>query len=258
MDRVKSADGCTIAYDKVGAGPAVVLVTGGSVDRTSNAGLAAELASDFTVYNYDRRGRGDSSDMPEYEVQREVEDIAAVLKAAGGSAHLYGTSSGAALAMEAAASGLPILKLALWEPPYILPDRPKPPADTPKIFKDLVDAGRRDEAVEFFMAKVVGLPPEFIEGAKQSPFWQSQVKIAHTLTYDAQVMAGYNIPTERAKAVKVPTIIIDGDASFDFMRETADALAELIPNAQRRRLPDQNHAVDSAVLAPVLKEFFTG
>ena len=165
MDTVTSRDGTTIAFDRLGDGPPVVLVCGGSTDRTANAGLAAELASEFTVYNYDRRGRGDSGDSPLYAVEREVEDVWAVVEAAGGSVNLYGTSSGAALAMEAAASGLPIARLAMWEPPYSVRGRPDLPADTASVYRRLVEAGRRGEAVEYFMAKVVGLPQEFVAGS---------------------------------------------------------------------------------------------
>jgi pimeloyl-ACP methyl ester carboxylesterase len=258
MPKVTSRDGTTIAFDRLGDGPPVVLVCGGSTDRTANAGLAAELATDFTVYNYDRRGRGDSGDTPPYAVQREVEDIAAVIEAAGGSANLYGTSSGAALAMEAAASGLPVVKLAMWEPPYSVGGRPDLPTDTASIYRELVAAGRRGDAVEYFMAKVVGLPPDFVAGARQAPFWAQQEALAHTLAYDATIMGDYGVPMERAKAVPVPTIVIDGSASFGFLGETADALAALIPNARRRTLEGQQHNVDPAVLARVLKEFFAG
>jgi hypothetical protein len=258
MHTVTSRDGTTIAYDRLGDGPPVVLVTGGSVDRMSNAGLAAELATDFTVYNYDRRGRGDSGDTPPYAVEREVEDIAAVIGAAGGSANLYGTSSGASLAMEAAVSGLPIVKLAMWEPPYSVGGRPDLPDDTSKVYTELVEAGRRGDAVEYFMLKVVGLPPEFAASARQAPWWAQQEALAHTLAYDAKVMGDYTIPVERAKAVPVPTIILDGGASFGFLGETADALAELIPDARRRTLEGQQHNVDPAVLAPALKEFLAG
>jgi pimeloyl-ACP methyl ester carboxylesterase len=256
MTTVTSRDGTPIAFDRLGEGPPVVLVCGGSTDRTANAGLAAELATDFTVYNYDRRGRGDSGDTAPYAVQREVEDIAAVIGAAGGSASLYGSSSGAGLAMEAAASGLPVTKLALWEPPYSVQGRPDLPADTASVYRELVADGRRGDAVEYFMAKVVGLPPEFVAGARQSPFWAQQEALAHTLAYDATIMGDYSLPTERAKAVGVPTVVIDGGASFGFLAETADALAELIPDAQRRTLPGQQHNVDPAVLGQVLKEFF--
>ena len=130
LHRVTSADGTSIAYDRLGAGPAVVLVSGGSTDRMANAGEASVLASEFTVFNFDRRGRGPSGDTQPYAVAREIEDIAAVIEAAGGSAHLYGTSSGAALALEAAAAGLPVTKLALWEPPYFVDPSARPPLDS--------------------------------------------------------------------------------------------------------------------------------
>src|SRR5512132_645909 len=150
MDTVTSRDGTTLAYDRLGDGPPVVLISGGSVDRTSNAGLAEQLADSH---------RGDSGDTPPYAIQREVEDIAAVIEAAGGSAHLYGSSSGAGLAMDAAAAGLPIVKLALWEPPYNVNGRPDLPADTASVYRELVEAGRRGDAAAYFMAKVVGMPP---------------------------------------------------------------------------------------------------
>ena len=212
MQTVTSPDGTVLAYDLMGSGPAVVLLPGGSVDRTSNAGLAAELANDFTVYNLDRRGRGDSTDTLPYAVAREIEDITAVIVAAGGSAHLYGSSSGAALAFEAAAAGAPVAKLAMWEPPYFLDPRPEL-ADAARVFHDLVAAGKRDEAAEYFMGSVVGMPAEFVAGARQSPWWPGQVKIAHTLEYDATVMGDYRIPEDRARSVTVPTIIVDGGAA---------------------------------------------
>lgn len=258
MGNVTSKDGTTIAFDLLGEGPPVVLVCGGSVDRTSNAPLATLLASTFTVYNYDRRGRGDSGDTAPYAVEREVEDIGAVIAAAGGLACLYGTSSGAALALEAAASGLPIEKLALWEVPYILEGRPRPPADTAKIYTDLVAAGRRGDAAEYFMAKVVGMPAEFVAEARNAPWWPSQEALAHTLAYDATVMGDYSLPTQRAASVKVPTLVMDGGASFGWMGETANALAKVIPHAERRTLEGQEHNVAPEAMALVLTEFFKG
>src|SRR5690349_1605140 len=168
-----SKDGTTIAYDRLGTGPAVVLVSGGSVDRSSNAGLADQLATGYTVFNYDRRGRGPSGDTQPYAIQREIEDIDAVIEAAGGKAHLYGSSSGAALALLAAAAGSPVDKLALWEPPYIVDEsRPKPDPNTAQIYRDLVAQDRRGDAVEYFMAKVVGMPEEFVASASSQPWWQ--------------------------------------------------------------------------------------
>jgi pimeloyl-ACP methyl ester carboxylesterase len=258
MDRVTSKDGTTIAFDRMGGGAPVILVCGGSTDRMANAPVATLLAPHFTVLNYDRRGRGDSGDTPPYAVEREVEDIAAVIDAAGGSGFLYGTSSGAVLALEAEASELPVTKLAMWEPPFILDESRRPPADTATTYRELVAAGRRGDAVEFFMSKVVGLPPEFVAGARKAPFWAAQEALAHTLAYDATIMGDYSLPTERAAAVTVPTLVMDGGASFGGMGEAAQALADVLPRGQRRTLEEQEHNVDPNVLVPVLVEFFAG
>jgi pimeloyl-ACP methyl ester carboxylesterase len=258
MEKVTSRDGTTIAFDRLGEGPPVILVCGGSVDRMSNAGVAALLASDFTVFNYDRRGRGDSGDTLPYSVEREVEDIDAVIGAAGGSAHLYGSSSGAGLALEAASSAVPLTKLALWEPPYILDPNFRPPADQVERYDRMIAEGRRGDAVEYFMSKVVRMPPEFVAQARTQPWWAATEALAHTLAYDATVMGDYSLPVDRAAAVKVPTIVIAGGASFPFMRETAQALAEALPDGQIRTLEGQEHNVAPEVIAPVLKEFFAG
>jgi pimeloyl-ACP methyl ester carboxylesterase len=256
MNKVSSSDGTSIAFDQTGEGRPVVLVCGGSTDRTANAPLAALLGTDFTVFNYDRRGRGDSGDTAPYAVEREVEDLEAVISEAGGSAFLFGTSSGAALALEAAASGLPITRLALWEPPYVPEGVPRPPVDTATTFTELVAGGRRGDAVEFFMTKVVGLPPEFAGQARNAPFWAMQEALAHTLAYDATIMGDYSLPSERAASVKVPTLVIDGGASFDWMSDTAQALADTIPDGQRRTLEGETHDVAPEALASVLKDFF--
>lgn len=256
METVTSRDGTTIAFDRMGEGAPVILVSGGSVDRSSNAQLAALLTADFTVLNYDRRGRGPSGDTPPYAVQREIEDIDAVIAAAGGPAHLYGTSSGAALALEAAASGSSITKLALWEPPYILDENNRPPADQVEQYERMLAEGRRGDAAQYFMEKVVGMPPEFVADARSAPWWPAQEALAHTLPYDATIMGDYSLPSARAAKVTAPTLVIDGGGSFGFMAETADALADLLPHGQRRTLAGQEHNVDPAVLAPVLREFF--
>lgn len=258
MEQVTSKDGTTIAFDRLGEGPAVILVSGGSVDRSSLAALADLLAQRFAVFNYDRRGRGPSGDTPPYAVEREVEDIDAVVEAAGGSAYLFGSSSGAALALEAARQ-LPnrITKLALWEPPYIPEGFPRPPADTAKTFSDLVAAGKRGDAAEYFMAKVVGMPPEFVAQARSSPWWPAQEALAHTLAYDATIMGDYSLPTERAAQVTIPTLVLDGGASFPFLHPTAQALAAALPNGRQQTLEGQSHDVAAEVLAPALTEFFT-
>jgi pimeloyl-ACP methyl ester carboxylesterase len=223
----------------------------------ANAPLAELLAEHFTVFNYDRRGRGDSGDASPYAVEREVEDLDAVIEAGGGSAFVYGTSSGGALALEAAASGLAITKLALWEPPFSLDESSRPPQDQVERYNEMISAGRRGDAVEYFMTKVVGLSSEFVAHAKNAPFWQAQEALAHTLAYDATIMGDYSLPVERAASVTAPTLVMAGGESFPFMRETAQALADVIPDAQRRILEGQEHNVDPSALAPVLVEFFT-
>lgn len=256
LQSVTSKDGTSIAFDRLGSGPRVVLVSGGSVDRSSNAGLAEQLARDFTVFNYDRRGRGPSGDTQPYAIDREIEDIDAVIGAAGGSAGLYGSSSGAALALLATAAGSPVTKLALWEPPWILDETRRPPADTATTYRKLVAQDRRGDAVEYFMSKVVGMPDEFVASAKSQPWWPWQEALAHTLAYDAEVMGDYSLPVDAIKRVTVPTIVLVGAASFDFFGPTARAISDVLPGAEVTTLEGQEHNVDPTVLAPVLAEFF--
>jgi pimeloyl-ACP methyl ester carboxylesterase len=257
IDSVTSKDGTIITYDRMGQGAPVILVNGALVDRQSNLPLAEALKQHFTLFNYDRRGRGTSGDTPPYAVEREIDDIDALIGAAGGSAFLFGFSSGAALALEAAASGLAIRKLALWEPPYILEgSRPPPPVDNAKTLIDLVAAGRRGDAVEFFMLKIVGLPPESVSDARSQPSWSALEAIAHTLVYDTTILNDYSLPIVSAARVKMPTLVSAGGADFPWMRESAQALAELIPDAKTHFLDGQGHGVDPSVLAPVLIEFF--
>jgi pimeloyl-ACP methyl ester carboxylesterase len=189
-------------------------------------------------------------------VQREVEDLEAVIGAAGGSAFVYGTSSGAALVLEAAAAGLAITKLALWEPPYIIDPAMRPPSDTAETFERLVSEGRRGDAVEFFMANVVGMPAEFVSQARSQPWWGATEALAHTLAYDARVMGDYSVPVDRAGLVTAPTLVLVGGASFPFMQETAETLAKRFPNGEIRTLEGQSHDVAPQVIAPALTEFF--
>jgi pimeloyl-ACP methyl ester carboxylesterase len=255
IQNVTSKDGTRLAVEIAGSGPAVVLVTGGSVDRSSNAGLAAALAGQFTVYNYDRRGRGDSDDTAPYAVAREIEDVEAVITLAGGHAHLYGSSSGAGLALEAAAAGASVDRLVLWEPPYNLDPAGRPPADTVEQLDRMVSEGRRGDAAEFFMTQMVRLPAEFVAYARTQPWWAAQEAIAHTLAYDARVMGDYSVPTETAARVTCPTLILTGGASFAFFRPTAEALVAAMPDARAEVLEGQEHNVDPAVLGPAMAEF---
>jgi len=260
VKKTPSKDGTLIAFDREGQGPAVVLVCGGSTDRMmANAPLAAQLAPHFTVFNYDRRGRGDSADTPPYAVEREVEDLDAIIREAGGSASVYGTSSGAALALIAAERGLAITKLALWEPPFMVDDTtPRPPADQAETYNRLVAAGRRGDAVEYFMTKVVGLPAEFAAQARNAPWWPGQEALAHTLAYDAIIMGDYSLPVERAASVTAPTVVIAGGASPAWLRSTARKLADTLPHSQYRMLEGQEHNVSPEAIAPVLVEFLSG
>jgi pimeloyl-ACP methyl ester carboxylesterase len=259
LNYVTSRDGTRIAFDRLGDGPAVILVSGGSVDRQSNASVAAILANDFTVFNYDRRGRGPSGDTPPYAVEREIEDIDAVVAEAGGTAYLYGSSSGAVLALFAAEQ-LPgkITRLALWEPPFILDPNARPPADQVEQYNTMLAEGRRGDAAQYFMEKVVGMPAEFVASARSQPWWAANEALAHTLAYDATIMGDYSLPVDRATAVSIPTIVLDGGASFGFMGPTADALSKVLPRGQRRTLAGQEHNIDPNVLSPALKDFFAG
>jgi pimeloyl-ACP methyl ester carboxylesterase len=258
MERVTSKDGTTIAFERLGSGPPVVLVCGGSVDRTADAAIAQELASHFTVFNYDRRGRGDSGDTLPYAIEREVEDIDAVIGAAGGSAFLWGSSSGAVLALIAAESAAPITKLALWEPPFVPEGVPRPPEDQVSQYETMIAEGRRGDAVEYFMTKVIGMPAEVVAGARTQPWWAATEALAHTLAYDARIMGDYSIPNDLVASVKVPTMVIAGGADFPWMRQTAETLAAALPDGQVRILVGEGHDVDPGVLAPVLTEFFNG
>jgi pimeloyl-ACP methyl ester carboxylesterase len=259
LQHVTSKDGTDIAYDRLGAGPVVILVSGGSTDRQANAGLAAELARDFTVLNYDRRGRGDSGDTLPYAVEREIDDIAALLDAEGGGAAIYGTSSGAALALEATRVLQPrITKLVMWEPPYFVDPAARPPLDTVETYDRLVGEGRRGDAVEYFMTQVVRLPQEFADFAKTQPWWPGQERIAHTLAYDGRVMGDYLIPVAKAGEVTVPSIVIVGGASFGFFGATAEALAAALPNGSSTVIEGQEHNVAPEAIAPVVRSFLTG
>ncbi len=261
MRKVMSKDGTPIAFDQSGQGPALILVAGALCARLSWSGseLAKLLAPHFTVYNYDRRGRGDSGDTRPYAVTREVEDIEVLVDEAGGSAYLYGHSSGGALVLEAALQlGEKVKKLAIYEVPYN-DDRETQWAWRAYIqqLTELLAANRRGDAVALFM-QYVGTPAEQIEGMRHTPAWPQLEAIAPTLAYDHTAILGndLSVPIERAAQVRVPTLIINGSASFPFMYGTARTLSKAIPHAQLRTLEGQDHAPADDVLAPVLIEFF--
>jgi pimeloyl-ACP methyl ester carboxylesterase len=258
MQTVTSKDGTTIAYDKSGQGPALIVLSGGPLDRSADAPVATLLAPHFTVYNYDRRGRGDSGDTPPYALDREFEDLEAVIATAGGSVFFYGSSGGGILGLEAVARGLAITRLALWEPPFVVDDsRPPVPADYKQQLTELLSAGRRGDMVELFMTRAVGLPAEFVAPMRAAPGWPAMEKVAHTLVYDATLTGDFSLPTERVASVTVPTLVIDGGQT-PWLSNAARAVAETLPGARRRTLDGQPHNVAPEAVAPVLVEFFAG
>jgi pimeloyl-ACP methyl ester carboxylesterase len=261
MKNVQSKDGTAIAYDQTGEGPAVILVDGALCYRAFGPmeGLSALLKPHFTVYRYDRRGRGDSSDTQPYAVEREIEDLEVLIKEAGGSAFVYGISSGAALALEAAPKlGDRIKKLALYEPPYNSDDTARRASrEYTRQLRELLATNRRGDAVALFM-KLVGMPADQLEGMRLAPMWPMLEAVAPTLAYDDAVLGeDGSVPTGRAASVAVPTLVMNGGASYAFMHDTAEALAKAIPNAKHRTLEGQTHEVAAEVIAPALVEFFT-
>jgi len=261
MSTVTSKDGTKIAYDKQGSGPAVILIDGAMCYRGFGPmpELAKLLAPHFTVYTYDRRGRGESSNGLPFSVEREVEDIDALIQAAGNTAYLAGVSSGGALGLEAAIRlGDKVKKLAIYEAPYNsdVNSRQEWKAYTAQLRK-LVAENKRGDAAALFMT-FVGTPAEMIGGMRQSPMWPMFEAVAPTLIYDTTELGleDRSVPVERAATVKVPVLAMNGGAGFPFMKDTADALAKAIPHAQRRILEGQRHDVSNEVLAPVLIEFF--
>lgn len=261
MKKVQSADGTKIAFDQLGKGPALILVGGALEQRamdSETAQLAPLLAQHFTVLHYDRRGRGESTDTQPYAVEREIEDIEALITEVGGSAFVFGISSGAALAMEAAIKlGDRVKKLAMYEAPYNSDEAAMLAWKAyRKQLAEVLAQGRRGDALALFML-LVGMPPDHLDGVRQHPMWPMWEAVAHTLAYDAAIMGeDASVPTERAASVAVPTLIMDGSASYPFMHITAMALANAMPNAEHRTLEGQTHEVAASVLAPVLVEFF--
>ena len=260
MSKVLSKDGTAIAFDKLGHGQPVILVDGALCSRAFGPlpNLAKLLAPHFTVFNYDRRGRNESGDKAPYAVQREVEDIEALINESGGSASVFGTSSGAALGLAAAANKLNIKKLALYEPPFIAGRRVgrSAPPDSEAQLRRLVDQGRRADAVKFFMVDMVGMPAIFTYIMRMLPVWPKLKAVAHTLPYDAAVLGDFSLPRERAASVAVPTLVMGGEKSPVELRGAVDAVAQTIPGAKLQMLKGQTHNVDVKVLAPVLVDFF--
>ncbi|MCR8643791.1 alpha/beta hydrolase [Paenibacillus sp. N1-5-1-14] len=266
MNTVISKDGTKIAYDKVGQGPALILVTGAFSYRKfpATVQLATLLSDKYTVYSYDRRGRGDSGDSSAYEVEREIEDLEAVIDAAGGSANVWGLSSGAVLAVHAAASGLNITKLALHEPPFVVKstDR-KVPEDFLAQVSGLIAANKRAEAIKYFMTKGMGAPGFIVTMMRLMPsVWKNLMAVAHTLPYDAAVadgfMEGKPLPKHLWKSITLPTLVMEGTESPIGLRNGAQSIASVLPNAQLVSKKGLGHtkALNAKLIAAELKAFF--
>ena len=263
MEKVRSKDGTSIAYDRLGIGPALILVTGAIAHRSDAASVATRLSHEFNVYAYDRRGRGDSGDTQPYAVEKEVEDIDALISSAGGSTYLFGHSSGAVLAMEAARL-LPIRvkKLVVYEPPFIVEgSRPPFPEGLAAQLIDLLSKGRRSDMLELWMAQV-GTPEQYITQMRQQPGWHAMEAVAPTLLYDLTIMkgsmTGHPLPPElvqRLASIKALTLVLAGGASPDWARYGARAAAQAIPGSEYRVLEGQTHGVSDDALVPVLVEF---
>jgi pimeloyl-ACP methyl ester carboxylesterase len=256
MPTVISRDGTAIVHDVVGDGAPVVLIGGALSDRRAAAPLARVLGADLRVAAYDRRGRGDSGDTPPYAVEREIEDLAAVIDAVGGRASVYGHSSGAALALAAAAAGVPITRLVVFEPPFAVGDRPAGPVDLVEELRTQLDAGRRGEVVERFMTDAVGLPPQAVEQTRQSPAWPAIEALAHTILYDLQIMGDNRPPDAVLASITIPTLALGSTASPAWLQDAVTATAARVPGATSRLLDGSFHTVPPEDLAPALLEFF--
>jgi pimeloyl-ACP methyl ester carboxylesterase len=261
---VKSKDGTTIAHERCGKGPVLVLVASALADRSGAGRLASLLAPSFTVINFDRRGRGKSGDTKPYAVAREIEDIEALIDKAGGKAALFGSSSGAALALEAADKlGSKVSAVALFEPPFIVDDtRPPISQDFFEKVGSLVAADRRSDAVALFMSKGIGVPDDMVAQMKQAPMWPAMEKLAHTIPYDGAILknlqSGKPLPARRWKSIAARVLVIDGEQSPPFLRNAATAVAGVLPGARRETLPGQDHSVvltAPEALVPVLTGF---
>jgi pimeloyl-ACP methyl ester carboxylesterase len=249
-----SRDGTRIAFEKAGRGPALVIVSGALSHRAGAKPLAGRLTDHFTVYTYDRRGRGESNDTKPYAVDREVEDLGAIVEQAGNEAYLYGVSSGAALALQGAMTLGPtkVSKLALYEPPFGQEERAF--NEQKDRVNQLVQTGKPGDAAAFFLS-AIGTAPQALEDMKRSPAWEGIRKMDFTLAYDYAVLGDGSVP-DSVKDITIPTLVLSGEKSTPFILATADRIAERIPNAQRKILRGQTHQAAPEAVAPLLIEFF--
>jgi pimeloyl-ACP methyl ester carboxylesterase len=258
METTRSFDGTSIAFDREGDGPPLIVVVGAFCDRSTSIGLAGLLAPHFTVLRYDRRGRGSSGDTAPYAVGREIEDLEAMMAAAGGSAFVFGHSSGAVLALEAVIGGLPATKLAVYEPPYILEGTRGRPDRLAERVSELLVADRPSDAAELFLLEGPETPPEVVTMMKRAPLWSRFEESAHTLPNELAVVGDQRVPADRLGGVGISTLVLGGADSPAWAREAVEVVAGSIPGSQYRVLDGQTHNAADDVLAPVLASFFLG
>ena len=253
---VTSADGTRIAFDQLGAGTPIIMAAGAFNTRSATDPLARVLCEQCMVINYDRRGRGDSGDTLPYAVDREIEDLAALIDEVGGSAAVFGYSSGGTLALKAAAGGLSISHLVLYEPPFrTAADDPGLPQDFPQQLSELIAADRRGDAVELYQTKAVRIPPPVVAQMRESPFRPHLEAIAHTLVYDATIVGDLSLPTELIASIATPALVLCGTGTSPFMRAAAAAVADALPAGRLSEPESQGHGIDPHATARVVAEF---
>jgi Alpha/beta hydrolase family len=264
MQTTTSADGTTIAYEAAGEGPAVVVVGGAFNDRATWAELARALAGQgLTGVTYDRRGRGDSGDTPPYALEREIEDLRAVVDAVSPDAPVsaHGVSSGGALLFRAIAAGVPVARASVLEPPYRIGGAPPAPADYVGTLQGYVDRDDRAGLVEYFQTAVVGLPAEMVASFKGTPMWQGLEAMAPTLRYDAHALGGddHSLPVDLLARIGVPVLGVTSEGTaVPWMSRTVEEVAAAVPDGRWVRLPGGFHEVPPEVLAPALAAFYRG
>lgn len=255
MRKVVSRDGTPIAYEKAGDGPPVVLLGGAFRDHTIFTPIVPYLAPHYTTYIYDRRGRGESGDAPTWAIEREIEDLTAVIEVAGGEAAVFGGSAGAILAMEAAAAGAPITRLGLLEPPFRVDGAPYMPADFDQTVRSLVAEGERTKVAVYFLKHMAGFSDNEIAEWQRSPIWPANEAVVHTLVYETAVV-GEGVPVDRLAKIELPVLVISSDSTSDWLRRAATMTAEALPNGRQLTLPGVWHRVPPEILCPALIDFF--
>lgn len=256
MGTAISADGTRIDFDRTGSGPPVVVLSAGPNDRSSSQPLVDVLKPFLTVYTYDHRARGRSGDTLPHSPEREFEDLAAVIAEAGGAAGVYGSSGAGNIALDAAGWGVPINRIAMWEPPYIVEGaRSSVPPEWGRTVQEAIDAGRPEDGISYWLTDIVEIPAEYVTQMKGTPFWESMVAQAQGLVYDASVLRDFSVPRTTPE---VPVLVIDGGSmTVPWIKTGIDALLKVLPIGRHEVLDGQMHDVAADVIAPVLIKFFT-